>query len=188
MSHVVTPIKNSKMRIRYLIFSVAGFKYVINNNKYWKKTVKNSKFNFKEFSRIKMSSTNDDELNISFSSTFNWNGCFAMMKLFKTIQYHFGYMGTLPIENQPKQYFNLINSFALFSYVQFIISSVAFLLFNVQTVNEYVQSFYACITSMSGVCLLLSSMFEKGHIFELIENCEKTIETSECLNHFILFK
>lgn len=135
------------------------------------------KLNFKAFSTINL---NARKLNVNFSSTLNLIGCFEMTKLFKTIRYHFGSLDIHLIQNQKKQYFNLINSFVLFAYVQFLISSIAFLLFNVQTINEYVLSFYACITCFAGISFLLSTMIKRGNIFKLIENCEEAIERSRC--------
>lgn len=93
-------------------------------------------------------------------------------------------MGIYPLQPDANRVFNLKIAFTLFSLTSACISTTAFFLFEAQSITEYIETFYAAITTLSCVGCLLVNRYKVENLFLLKQNVEELIEKSECL-HFV---
>lgn len=87
----------------------------------------------------------------------------------------------LPESSNQRCSANRKNSFFLFCYIQLLISSVLFLLFDAETMLEFGASFYALLAESFCIWYFLIKMWQMPRILKLIEGFEVFIEKSKCI-------
>lgn len=75
--------------------------------------------------------------------------------------------------------FNAKSLFMLISIIQFLIASIAFLIFGAKSINERADCLYICSTCVVNIIHVLMHIYKNGQISQLIDNYEKFIEKSK---------
>lgn len=91
-------------------------------------------------------------------------------------------MGIYPLQPDANNFFNLKIVVILVSLTSAFISTSAFFLFNAESITEYIETFYAAITTLCCVGCVLINRCKVQILFHLKQDVEELIEKSECLN------
>lgn len=104
----------------------------------------------------------------------------GQLKLLRSTQKVYQHMGIYPPQsNQNQLQFNWRNILMLFSLIQIFIFSLAFLIFEAETIVDAGSSFYAVNSLLCCTIYYLMKMWKMPKIRKLIENFEKFIEESK---------
>lgn len=98
------------------------------------------------------------------------------MKIFQSIRHHFEFVGISQAQSLRKHPFNLRNLAILLIYLQFLITSTAYVLFEAKTIREFADSFYAASTTAGVSNVFTWNMVNMANIFQLIDNSAMIIE------------
>lgn len=111
---------------------------------------------------------------LTIKMTGGGNG--GKIKLFRFIQTTYQTVGIIPPQpnsiNTKKWYF-------LLGLVQFFISTVAYLLFEANSIIEYGMVFYTCTTALFSFVVYLVLHWQMKNTLNFIESCDRFIEKSE---------
>lgn len=100
-------------------------------------------------------------------------------KLFQSLRKYFQILGTLSLESDENPSINPRNAFVLFCYIQLFISSVAFTMFEAETVTDYGLNYYAYTSELLCVFVISTQIRRMAIISTFIENCEEFIARSK---------
>lgn len=103
---------------------------------------------------------------------------------FRSAVCYYETIGLYPMQPDANNVFNLKILFILISLILACISTTAFFLFEAQSITEYIETFYAALTTLSCAGCLLINRYKVEKLFLLKQNVEELIEKSECL-HFV---
>lgn len=114
-------------------------------------------------------------------------GC-DTIKLFKFVQKIYQFIGISPSKFKERsrrgRIINAKNWFIIGCHVQYFLSTVAYLLFEANSMIEYGMVFYTCTTVPLSLVLYLILIWTMESFSNYIENCERFIEKSEyCANN-----
>lgn len=124
------------------------------------------------------------EIHFVLFSLVSYKKCTAKMaerlKLLQFIQSTYTGIGIYPPQsNQNRRSINWRKIFMLFSLMQILILSLAFLIFEAKTVIEAGFPFFVVNTELCCTVYYLINMWEMPKILKVIENFEKFVEESE---------
>lgn len=106
------------------------------------------------------------------------------IKLFKFIQKTYHGIGIFsPKSNQIPSSINSKNWLNLFCHMEFLISSIAYLLFEANSMIEYGLAFYICTTVLTSLIFYLIPLGESENILNFIQNCEQFINDKSEYKH-----
>ena len=102
------------------------------------------------------------------------------LELFQFIKQFYQIVGIYSSQsNQKYCSINSRNSILLFSFVQFLIPTVAFLFFKAESILDYGQSFFILVSTIESVVLYAILIWQMQNILKFIENCKGFIEKRE---------
>lgn len=101
------------------------------------------------------------------------------MKFFQSFQKSCQIMGILPSEQNPRCSFNLITLLISSPAILFFISSMAFLLFKAQSIQEYRDSFFATTSSFASLVNFTIIIWKMPNYLKLIKKFEGFVQKSE---------
>lgn len=124
------------------------------------------------------------EIHFVLSSLINYNKCIATMaerlKLLQFIQSTYTSIGIYPPQsNQNRRSVNWRKIFMLFSLMQILILSLAFLIFEAKTVIDAGFPFFVVNTELCCTVYYLINMWKMPKILKIIKEFEKCAEESE---------
>lgn len=101
------------------------------------------------------------------------------MKLFQVSQEYMAIVGVCPLLRGEKTPFNRQNSLILFIFGISLTSSTAFFLIDADTLRQYTECFFGWISILAVFVGLILVILKTEKIFQLIDNLEIMIESSE---------
>lgn len=100
------------------------------------------------------------------------------VKLFQLVQKIYKMMGICPSQPDQKYPFNLKTLIVLLIVIQFLLSSMAFLIFQADSTQERADSFYFSLSIANCAVYIIVSHWKIVKILKLIESFEEFIEQS----------
>lgn len=101
------------------------------------------------------------------------------LQFFKLIRELYQKIGMHPCRSNESGSYNVRNSFIFIHLAQTFIESVAFLLFEANSIEEYGQSFYASVTLLLLLCLWPSFIHNMDNLFNLMDQMDEFGQKSE---------
>lgn len=88
-------------------------------------------------------------------------------------------LGNLPPQSTKQSYLlNLKRDVILLPVILLVISSASYLVFKAETIAEYAQSFYICVTALCNVIHCITVCWKTEKILQFIETTEKFTQKS----------
>lgn len=116
---------------------------------------------------------------ISLPLTISMAGI-TTIKLFKFIQKILQFTGIFPpSSNLNCGSLNLRNCILSFCLVQFLGSSLVYLVFGANSMHQYGITFFICVTVILFLITHMIALWQRENILNYIENCERFIEKSK---------
>lgn len=105
------------------------------------------------------------------------------MKIFQCVRNKFGILGIYqPQPNVP--ILNQRNSIAIVVYIQFLILTMKFLIFETQTFRELADSVFITVTCILKVICFAVTLWKISDIFDLMDNFEGVIQERKLIFQF----
>lgn len=95
------------------------------------------------------------------------------LQFFKLIRELYQKIGMHPCRSNENGTYNVRNSFILIHLTQTFVESVAFLLFEADSIEGYGQSFYASVTILLLLFLWPSFIHHMGNLFNLMDQMDE---------------
>lgn len=106
------------------------------------------------------------------------------LKLFQFVQKIHRAVGIQPLQpNQKWWHINLRNAIFLISSIQLLVTSIAFLMLEAQSMLDYGFGFFLTLCVINTIVIYVLFIWQFGNTLEFINNCEELIQTSKF--HFV---
>lgn len=102
------------------------------------------------------------------------------IKLFQFVQNGYQIMGIYPSQSNRNVLLNAKNVYFSLTMIEMIISSMAFFVFQAESIEEFGQSFFVSITILYALVGLLITIWKIPNILMLIEHFDEFVGKREC--------
>lgn len=100
------------------------------------------------------------------------------MKLFETVQRNFASVGYSLLYSNQKYHLNARNMTVIFLLTINTLANGAYILYNTESFEEYLQDIYVTSTVAMVLVILMIFIALMSNVFKLIENLEQIVEKS----------